>query len=105
MPLFAANTASTTALDRLKEIPPDFWLKLCVALVALVLLVFLLRKVAHMNKIVVAVVTIILVTTVGFNWIYERNEPAWATPAVNFLSGYFPSKGVAAKHAAALPGQ
>ena len=30
---------------------------------------------------------------IGFNWIYERNEPAWATPTVTWLGGFFPGKG------------
>jgi len=71
----------------------DFWLKLGTAVVALVLIVFILRKVAKMNKVVLTMVTFILVTVVGFNWIYERSEPAWATPVVNFLSGFLPTKG------------
>jgi hypothetical protein len=30
---------------------------------------------------------------VGFQWIYERNEPKWATPVVEKLANFFPSKG------------
>ena len=89
----AAPTVPATTLDRLKAVPPEFWLRLGVAVVAIIALVFFLRKVAKMNKVVLTVVTFIVVTGVGFNWIYERDEPAWATPFVGFLAGWFPTKG------------
>ena len=95
MLLFAATTvpAPATTLDKLREIPMDFWLKLGAAVIALIVVVVLLRKVAKMNKVVLTVVVFFLVTVVGFNWIYERSEPAWATPVVSFLSGFLPTKG------------
>ncbi len=86
-------TVPATTLDRLKAIPLDFWLRLGFAVIAIIGLVFFLRKVAKMNKVVLAVVTFVIVTVVGFNWVYERSEPAWATPVVNFLAGFFPTKG------------
>jgi len=91
--------APGSALDRLRAIPPEFWLRLGIAVVALVLLVVFLRKVAKMNKAVLTAVVFFLVTVVGFNWIYERNEPEWARPVVGFLAGFFPSKGLPAKSA------
>jgi len=94
--LFLAVTtahAPLSTLDKLKAIPGDFWLRLLIAVVALIVIVIFLRKVAKMNKVVLSVVVFILVTVVGFNWIYERTEPAWATPVVSFLSGFLPSKG------------
>jgi apolipoprotein N-acyltransferase len=95
MLILAATTAPlpATTLDKLRAIPPDFWWRLLLAIVVLVLLVVFLRKVAKMNKVVLAAVTFIMVTVVGFNWIYERSEPPWATPVVNFMAGFLPSKG------------
>ena len=95
MRLLAAATAvpPSTSLDRLMAIPQEFWMKLGLAVLVLVGLVFFLRKVAKMNKVVVSVVSFLIVTIVGFNWVYERSEPEWATPVVNFLAGFFPTKG------------
>ena len=45
-----------------------------------------------MNKVVLSAIVGLFLVFVGVNWIYERNEPTWATPTVRFLSGYFPSK-------------
>lgn len=88
----AAATASS-ATDRLREIPFDFWWKAAACIAGLVLLVVLLRKVAKMNKIVLVVIVFLIVSFLGFNWIYERDEPDWATPAVSWLAGFFPTKG------------
>jgi apolipoprotein N-acyltransferase len=98
-----STPAPGSALARLGAIPVDFWLRLGLAVVALVLLVVFLRKVAKMNKVVLAAITFVMVTVVGFNWIYERNEPEWARPVVGFLAGFFPSKGLPAKTAALPP--
>ena len=96
MLLIAAITAPTghaTTLDKLKAIPPDFWLRLGLAVLVVIATVFFLRKIAKMNKVILTVVVFVMVTVVGFNWIYQRDEPTWATPAVGFLSGFFPTKG------------
>ena len=91
--LLLAAAAAPTALEKLKQVPPAFWLKVGIAILAVILLVVVLRKVAQMNKIVLTVIVLIILSTVGFNWIYERNEPAWATPVVEKLAGFFPTKG------------
>lgn len=85
-------TATTTA-DRLREIPVDFWLKALLVVGAFIVAIFLCRKAAAVNKALLAGIVVFALAMLGFNWIYERNEPAWATPTVTWLSGFFPSKG------------
>jgi apolipoprotein N-acyltransferase len=80
-------------MDRLGHIPTEFWVKFGLGVALLVVVVFLLRKLAHVNKVVLTVITGLVVSVVGFSWIYERNEPHWATPAVSFLADFFPTKG------------
>lgn len=91
----ATPTASgaPTATERLGEIPTEFWVRLGIGVFGLIALVLILRKLAKINKVVLAVGTLILVSSVGFYWIYERSEPAWATPVVQWLAGFFPTKG------------
>lgn len=93
MLLLAAADASKSALDRLKEVPPAFWLKVGIAIAAVIVVVLVLRKLAQVNKVVLAAVVLIVGSAIGFNWVYERNEPAWATPVVEKLAQIFPSKG------------
>jgi FtsH-binding integral membrane protein len=84
---------AATTMEKLQRVPVQFWLKAALVLVGFVVGVILLRRIAGMNKAVLGAIVFVLLTVIGFNWIYERNEPAWATPAVEVLSKFFPSKG------------
>jgi hypothetical protein len=88
-----ASTSSPPASDRLRQIPTEFWWKFGLGVAGLVVLVVVLRKVAKLNKLALALGVFLVVSFVGFNWIYERNEPAWASPVVQWLSGFMPTKG------------
>lgn len=85
--------AAAAVPEKLQKVPPKFWIYLAVAVVAVIVGVFVLRKVAGMNKVVLAVIVFVVVVVVGFNWIYERNEPAFLTPVVDRLAPFLPSKG------------
>jgi hypothetical protein len=89
---FLAAAAQPT-VDRLRQVPTEFWVKLAIGIAAIIVAVILLRKIAKVNKVVLTIVVLLVLSIVGFNWIYERNEPAWATPVVNWLANYFPTKG------------
>lgn len=92
MPTLAAAVGSTAA-ERFNQIPTEFWLRMGIAVAVLVTAVIVLRKIAKMNKLLLGGIVLMVVSFVGFNWIYERNEPAWATPAVGWLAGFLPTKG------------
>lgn len=87
-PLALANST----VSRLEAASHLAWVRIAIGVAALVLLVVVLRKLAKMNKVVLGVVVFLILTFVGFNWIYQRNEPAWATPVVSKLAGFFPTK-------------
>ena len=89
--------AIATFTERMSQIPMEFWLKAGAAVLIVVAVVFALRKLAKMNKVVLGVIVFVGSTIIGFNWIYERNEPDWASPVVSWLAEYFPTKGKAAK--------
>ena len=93
MSLFAATTANPSVTERVSQIPMEFWLRIGRGLLIIVGVVIILRKVAKVNKVLLGVIVIVGLSMVGFNWIYQRNEPAWATPAVQWLAGFFPTKG------------
>ena len=98
MLVLAAAATVQAGSERLRQIPMEFWVKMGIAVAVLVVAIIVLRKVARMNKVLLAVIVFIVVTVVGFNWIYERNEPDWASPAVNWLAGFFPTKGTQNKN-------
>ena len=87
MLLLAAST-----VEKLHRVPVNFWLKVAAAIALFILAVVILRKVARMNKAVLCAILFVVVTALGFNWVYERNEPEWATPVVEWLARFFPTK-------------
>ena len=92
MQFLAAAAASKSTADRLREIPSEFWIRIGIGILVIIAVVIILRKLAKVNKIILTIVVLLVLSIIGFNWIYQRNEPAWATPAVQWLANYFPTK-------------
>lgn len=92
-PMNLLAAATLPIADKLRAIPPEFWFKALIAVVGLIAVVIFLRKITQMNKAIAAVVVLLALTFVGFNWIFERNEPRWATPVVSWLGDFFPTRG------------
>ncbi|MCR6655199.1 MAG: hypothetical protein NVV63_05130 [Opitutus sp.] len=92
-PSSPAAEQTPTVLEKIQQIPLEFWWKLGVAILAVVIVVVLLRKIGQMHKGLLAIIVAVGLSIVGFTWIYERNEPSWATPVVEVFAGFFPSKG------------
>jgi hypothetical protein len=84
---------AVTALDKIKTLPPDIWLKIAIAIGAFVLTIFLFRRVMKMNKIIATVVVFVFCTVFFFSWVYNRNEPKFMTPIVEKVAPFFPSAG------------
>lgn len=83
---------AVSTLDKIKAIPLDVWIKIGAAMLALILLIVVLRKVAQVNKLVLILVVLFTLSVIGFNWIYERNEPKFLTPIVEKIAPFFPTK-------------
>ena len=81
-----------TTLEKLQMVPARFWVNALMVIVIGVIAILLVRHAAEMNRIVLTLIIALIVTTVGFQWIYERNEPAVLTPFVSKIAKYFPSK-------------
>jgi ABC-type iron transport system FetAB permease component len=88
MPLLAV-----TALEQIQTLPPSVWLKIVIAILALVVVVFVLRRVMKMNKVIAGVILFVVFTVVFFSWVYNRNEPKFLTPLVERIAPFFPSAG------------
>lgn len=96
--------AAASTLDKLKQVPTDFWMRLGLFVAAIVAVVIVLRLVANVNKVVLVVVLAVAGSMMGFNWIYQRNEPAFLTPVVERIAPFFPSKnGYSAKQGEPVP--
>jgi amino acid transporter len=90
MPLFALTT-----LEKLQQVPPRTWWLIAAGVGAFFLVVVLIRLAGQVNKFLLGGIVVIVVFVVGMEWVYDRNEPAWATPFVDALasSGFLPTAG------------
>ena len=84
---------AVTAVEKMKTMPPVVWLKIAIAIAALVIAVFVFRKVMRMNKIIAGVVVFVVCTDVFFSWVYNRNESRFLTPLMDRIAPFFPSAG------------
>jgi apolipoprotein N-acyltransferase len=80
-------------LEKLHNVSGQFWVAAIVFFIALAVALLLIRKVMGMNKIILVIIGCVVLGVVGFNWIYERNEPQFLTPYINTIAPFFPSKG------------
>ena len=82
-----------TTLEKLQAVPDRFWINAGLVVIGGALTFILVRHAAQMNKYVLSLLVFLFVSTVGFQWIYERNEPRVLTPVVEILAQFLPTKG------------
>jgi MFS superfamily sulfate permease-like transporter len=84
---------AVTAVEKLKTLPPDVWLKIGIGVAVFIAAIFLFRKVMKMNKIIGGIIVFVVGSVVFFSWVYNRNEPKFLTPIVEKIAPFFPSAG------------
>ena len=82
-----------TTLERLAKIPRGFWIKIGLAIAAVIVAALVIRAILKLNKFVLAGVAFIAAGLIWFNWIYHRNEPKFLTPIMNRIAPFFPAAG------------
>jgi len=85
--------AAATTLQRLEAIPLAFWIKVGIAVLAVIASVIVLRYILKINKFVLGGVAFIAAGLIWFNWIYHRNEPRFLTPLMDRIAPFFPAAG------------
>jgi hypothetical protein len=83
---------ATTTLERLQTVPPRFWVNAALVVGGVLGVILLVRYAARMNKFILALIVFLMVTVVGFQWVFERNEPKFMTSTIDKIAPYFPSK-------------
>ena len=86
MLLFAATT-----LEKMQAVPTKVWINLGLAVLIFFAAVIIIRKAAEMNKVLLSVIIFVVVTSVGLQWVYYRNEPKFITPLIEPLAKFFPT--------------
>ena len=84
---------AVTALEKIKNQPPEVWLKVGIAVLAVLVVVFVVRRILQMNKVIAGVLIFVVGAVVFFSWVYNRNEPKFLTPIVQSVAPFFPSAG------------
>lgn len=84
---------AVSALEKAQSMKPEVWLKIGIAILAIVVVVVLYRRIRQMNKVVAGVVVFVVFTVIFFSWVYNRNEPKFLTPVVEKIAPFFPSAG------------
>ena len=82
-----------TAIEKLKTLPPDVWLKIAIAIGGFIIAIIVFRKIMKMNKVIAGIIVFVATTVVFFSWVYNRNEPKFLTPLVDRIAPFFPSAG------------
>lgn len=81
-----------TTWEKLQAVPTRFWVNALLLIAGGVAAILLVRHAARMNRFVLALIIFLLFSTVGFQWVYERNEPRALTPLINKIAPFFPAK-------------
>lgn len=87
-----------TTWEKLEAVPTQFWVNALLLLAAGAVALILVRHAANMNRYIIALIIVLLLSTVGFQWIYERNEPQALRPFINKIAPFFPSPPTYAGH-------
>src|SRR5580692_4261223 len=100
--LFFAQAQTT--LDKLKAVPPAFWGKVGLGILAVIVVFIVIQKVLKINKFVLGGAVFIGGGLLFFNWIYYRTEPKFLTPLVERIAPFFPAAGAYNAKQATTPG-
>jgi len=84
---------AASATEKMKILPPEVWIKIAIAIAAVVIAILVFRRVMKMNKLIAGIIVFVVVTVMFFSWVYNRNEPKFLTPLVERIAPFFPSAG------------
>ena len=82
---------AVAAVEKVKTLPPETWLKIGIVALSIVVGVFVIRKLMGANKLIAGVVVLVVGSIVFFSWVYNRNEPKFMTPIIEQIAPFFPS--------------
>jgi len=87
------NLFAVSAVEQMKTLPSDVWLKIGIVIAAVLIAIMVFRHVMKMNKIIAGIIMFVVGTVVFFSWVYNRNEPKFLTPIVERIAPFFPTAG------------
>jgi hypothetical protein len=95
---------AVTTLDKLKAIPPAFWGKIGLGILAVIVVFIVIQRVLKINKFVLGGAAFIGGGLLWFNWIYHRTEPKFLTSTIDRIAPFFPTAGAYQTKQMQMPG-
>ena len=85
-----AAYAPLGCLGLVLEVPPpvDFWLRLALVCAGVLGVIWLLRALHRFSKTLYWIILGLFVSFFGYNWVWQRREPPWATPVVERVASW-----------------
>jgi hypothetical protein len=80
---------AVSALEKLRQVPLKNLAIFGLVILALIVLIFLIKKAAGMNRIIFVIVGGTLVLVLMLNWIFQRTEPKFLTPLIDKIAPMF----------------
>jgi amino acid transporter len=89
---------AVTTLEKVQNVPNHVWLTIGLGVLIFIVALMVLRAVAQMNKIILCILVCVVLSVVGFSWVYNRNEPTFLSPVIDRIAPFFPSGPDASKN-------
>jgi hypothetical protein len=90
--VIAAAATKPTVFEKLQAVPMSTWINLLVAILILLVLVRVWKKLGEFNEFAPWIALVMVGGSVILYWTYERTEPKVLSPVMDFLAKYLPSK-------------
>jgi len=82
---------AVSALEKLRQVPLKNLAILGLVIVVLIGVIFLIKQVAGMNRLIFIIVGGTILVVLLMAWVYQRNEPKFLSPLVDKIAPFFPS--------------
>lgn len=85
--LFAAQAG---IMDKLRRVPKQTWLNIAFFVVIVIVSIRTWKALKKMNELAPYIALVVMVSIVFLFWVYNRTEPGFLSPFVDFLSDFLP---------------
>jgi len=77
--------------ENLWFMPADIWVKIFAVIVVLLILSVVFKRIVQLSQVVFVIALLAVAGVICVKWVRDRNEPAFMTPAVDFIASFFSS--------------
>jgi MFS superfamily sulfate permease-like transporter len=82
---------AVSVLEKIRHLPRKNLINLGLGILVLLIVVLVVKQARKINKYVLLAIVVVTIAVLGFNWVYQRNEPKFLTPVIDMIAPFFPS--------------